>query len=157
MSKKKVHTYAARCSWRGATGVGYERYDRTHTAGAEPAEQTLTLASDPAFRGNPALLNPEQLVVVSASSCQLLSFLAVAARAKIDVVAYADEATAVMDENETPIRLNRIHLRPTIDVVSGPSEARVRELVQQAHEECYIANSLRTEVLVEPTIRFVDG
>lgn len=155
--RRKVHTYVSRCSWRGSTGLGYARYDRTHSASADPAEQQLTLASDPAFRGNPALLNPEQLVVVAASSCQLLSFLALAAIAGVNVIAYDDEASATMDENVAPIRLNRIQLRPRIDVVRGPSEDRILELVQRAHEECYIANSLRTEILVEPTIRFVDA
>ena len=154
--RRKVHTYVSRCSWRGETGVGYAKYDRTHTAGAAPAEQVLTLASDPAFRGNPSLLNPEQLVVVAASSCQLLSFLALAALAGVNVVAYDDDASAIMDENEKPIRLNRIHLRPTIEIARGPSEEQIRQLVHRAHEECYIANSLRTEILVEPTIRFVD-
>src|SRR5258708_1309464 len=66
-----AHHYSATCAWSGSTAGGYESYDRTHRATAPPATAELTLASDPAFRGDPALLNPEQLLVLAASSCQL--------------------------------------------------------------------------------------
>ena len=74
-----VHTYRTSLTWDGTTSGGYKRYDRTHQLRAEPAAAGLTLSSDPAFLGDPTLLNPEQLLVAAASSCQLLSFLAVAA------------------------------------------------------------------------------
>ena len=54
----QVHTYRTVLSWAGSTGAGYPHYDRTHSLRAEPAEVGLTLASDPAFLGDPALLNP---------------------------------------------------------------------------------------------------
>ena len=104
------------------------------------------------FRGDSALLNPEQLVVLAAASCQLLSFLAVAARAHIDILCYDDEGEGVMPEDDPPTRLTLIVLRPTIRVGPGPSEERVKHLVDVAHRECYVANSLRTEVRVEPTV-----
>jgi organic hydroperoxide reductase OsmC/OhrA len=149
-----VHTYRAVLSWSGSTGLGYEQYDRTHGMSSPPAEQALTLASDPAFRGDPSLLNPEQLLVQAASSCQLLAFLAVAARARLDVVAYEDEARGEMPEHEVPMWITRIVLRPTITLAEGPTEERVRHLCEVAHRECFIANSLKTEVVVEPTVRF---
>jgi organic hydroperoxide reductase OsmC/OhrA len=149
-----VHTYRAVLSWRGSTAVGYEGYDRTHTMSSPPAEQALTLASDPAFRGDPTLLNPEQLLVQAASSCQLLSFLAVASRARIDVVAYEDDAQGEMPEDERPMWITRIVLRPTITVAEGPTEDRIRHLCEVAHRECFIASSLKTDVVVEPTIAF---
>ena len=151
-----THRYTTTCSWKGSTGVGYEAYDRNHRVTAPPASAELELASDPAFRGDPARLNPEQLLVAAASSCQLLSFLAVAARARIDVLAYEDEADGVMPEDDRPMRITRITLRPRIDVAAGPSDERVAHLVEVAHRECFIANSLRTEIAVEPLIRFVE-
>ena len=150
-----VHRYRARCSWRGSTAEGYERYDRGHVAGAPPAEAQLALSGDAAFGGDPARLNPEQLFVIAASSCQLLSFLAVAARARIDVRSYEDEAEAVMPEDDPPTRLTRIVLRPRIVVAEGPTEDRVRRLAELAHRECYIANSALTESVVEPAIEIV--
>ena len=74
-----AHRYSVRCHWSGSTAGGYEAYDRGHEASAPPAAAVLLLSADPGFRGDPGRLNPEQLVVLAASSCQLLSFLAVAA------------------------------------------------------------------------------
>jgi organic hydroperoxide reductase OsmC/OhrA len=102
----------------------------------------IDLSADPGFRGDPQRCNPEQLLVLAAASCQLLSFLAVAARARIDVRRYDDEAEGVMPENIKPIRLTAIRLRPTITVGPGHSRERLAHLVQLAHRECYIANSL---------------
>ena len=151
----KVHHYEVQCRLEGrSTGVGYEAYDRSHVVKAAPARAELSLSSDPAFRGDPERLNPEQLVVAAASSCQLLAFLAVAARARLDVQAYEDRAEALMPEDDLPVRLTSIVLRPRITVARGPSEERVRQLVELAHRECYVANSLRTDVRVEPEIHF---
>lgn len=152
-----VHRYFARCAWSGSTAVGYEHYDRTHTVVAPPAAAALTLTTGDAERGNPAQLNPEQLVLAAASSCQLLWFLHLAARARIDVLEYVDEAEAEMPEHERPVRISAITLRPRIVVGPRTSEERVRKLVRSAHRECYIANSLRSEVVIEPLIEVRDG
>ena len=148
-----IHRYQARCSWQGSTGLGYGQYGREHHASAPAATPSLTLSSDPAFRGDPFHLNPEQLLVLAAASCQLLSFLAIAARARLDVVSYEDIAEGVMPEDDRPVRITTIRLYPRIVLKPGRAdEARVRQLVQLAHRECYIANSLKTEITVQPTI-----
>jgi len=153
---KRVHRYTATCAWHGSTAAGYDDYERTHEAKAPPAPAALQLSSDPAFRGDPGLLNPEQLLVLAASSCQLLSFLAVAARARVDVIEYRDDAEGEMREDDPPMRITRITLRPQIVVREDVSEARVRHLLEVAHRECFIASSLKTEVLVEPEITRLD-
>ena len=154
-----IHTYRSTIRWSGSTGIGYEGYDRTHDAEVDPASAGLRLSSDPAFRGDPSLLNPEQLLVVAAASCQLLSFLAVAARARIDVVAYTDEALGEMPERsrdrdrEQPVMsIERIELRPQIVVRGDVPIEKVQRLVAIAHDECFIANSLRTDITVNATI-----
>ena len=152
-----MHHYRVTSRWSGSTGVGYERYDRTHSASTTPPTETLTLSADPVFRGNPELLDPEELFVISASSCQLLSFLAVAARARIDVVEYDDFAEGVMPDDIRPMRITEIVLRPRITVRGDISEARVQHLCEVAHRECYIANSVTTDIRVEPAITIVDG
>jgi organic hydroperoxide reductase OsmC/OhrA len=149
-----VHTYRCRLDWTGSTGAGYEAYDRTHRAVCPPAGSELRLSSDPAFGGNPDLLNPEQLLVAAASSCQMLSFLAYAARARIDVVSYVDEAEAIMPEDDKPMRITEIVLRPRIVVGGEADEEHVRHLVERAHHACFIANSLRSEITIEPRIEF---
>lgn len=148
-----THIYRAACSWKGSTGVGYEHYSREHLAVTVPPTEIMALSADAAFRGDSALLNPEQLVVIAASSCQLLSFLAVAARARVDVIEYRDEAEGMMSENDDPTRLTRIILRPHITVKGKLNEVAVQRLVRLAHRECYIANSLRTWIEVHPEIR----
>jgi organic hydroperoxide reductase OsmC/OhrA len=155
-----VHTYRTSLRWEGSTGSGYRDYDRTHHVAADPADAGLALSSDPAFLGDPSLLNPEQLLVAAASSCQLLSFLAVAARARLDVIAYRDDATAVMPEDDRPVRITRIDRRPDV-VLAGtgaprPTDERLHHLAQVAHRECFIANSLTAEVVVAPTFTWAD-
>jgi organic hydroperoxide reductase OsmC/OhrA len=146
-----THRYRAHVRWSGSTDLGYEAYDRAHEATAPPAEQTVRLTTGESH-GDPRLPNPEQLLVMAASSCQLLWFLHLAAKARIDVVEYEDEAEGVMPERDQPMRLTRITLRPRIVVNGEASKDRVLKLVQVAHEQCYIANSLRTDVVLEPTI-----
>ena len=89
---------------------------------------------------------------IAASSCQMLWFLHLAAKARIDVVAYDDEADAEMPEDDEPVRLTRITLRPRIVVAGDASEERVLKFAEKAHELCYVANSLKTEVRLEPSV-----
>jgi organic hydroperoxide reductase OsmC/OhrA len=152
-----MHHYRVSSRWSGSTGVGYEDYDRTHSVSTTPGTETLTLSADPAFRGNPAMLDPEELFVISASSCQLLSFLAVAARARIDVIEYVDDGEGFMPDDVKPVRITEIVLRPRITVQGTVTEDRVRHLCEVAHRECYVANSVTTEIRVEPEITIVDA
>jgi organic hydroperoxide reductase OsmC/OhrA len=151
-----THRYAAHLTWSGSTADGFAHYTRAHEATCPPAtsDQPLGLSADPAFDGDPSKLNPEQLLVLAASSCQLLSFLAVAARARIHVTDYEDDAEGEMPENDKPMRITRITLRPTITVTGeAPDDARLTQLVHTAHRNCFIANSLSSEIRIEPTFR----
>ena len=89
--------------------------------------------------------------MLAASSCQLLSFLAIAARHDVDVLTYDDEAVGVMPMDSTPMRITTITLAPRIVVAGGTDIALVEWMVQQAHDACYIANSLTTQVTVAAT------
>jgi organic hydroperoxide reductase OsmC/OhrA len=147
-----VHEYRTRLEWSGSTAEGYEHYERGHTVRAEGAAATLELSSDPVFLGDPTLLDPEQLLVAAASSCQLLSFLAGAARSGIDVLEYSDDAEGTMDDSRRPAWVERIVLRPRIVVAPGTDEERVRRLVEKGHENCFIANTVRSEITIEAEI-----
>jgi organic hydroperoxide reductase OsmC/OhrA len=146
-----THRYETRLRWTGSTGLGWEAYDRGHSATAPPAEQEVDLTTGES-KGDPAVLNPEQLLVMAASSCQMLSFLHVAAKARLDVVEYEDDATGLMPEDGQPMRITEITLRPRIVISGEAGEERVRKLVQTAHEYCYIANSLGSAMTIEPTV-----
>lgn len=143
-----MHRFRAQTTWEGTTGVGYADYARRHHGSCPPAGAPLALSADPSFRGDAELLNPEQLVVAAASSCQLLSFLAVAAKARLDVVSYLDDAEGVMPDDGKPMRIDRIVLRPLV-TFAGAVPANFQRLVEIAHKECFIANSLNTEVAIE--------
>jgi organic hydroperoxide reductase OsmC/OhrA len=146
-----THHYETRLRWSGSTGLGWEDYDRTHTALAPPAEQEIRLTTGES-QGDPRILNPEQLVVMAASSCQMLWFLHLAAKARLDVVEYEDDASGLMPEDDAPVRITEITLRPRIVIAGHADEERVRKLAQTAHEHCYIANSLNGAVRLEPRV-----
>lgn len=137
--------------WTGSTGAGWDAYDRLHTATAPPAEQEVRLTTGES-KGDPSVLNPEQLVVMAASSCQMLWFLHLAAKARLDVVEYEDAALALMPIGQEPTGITEITLRPRIVLASETTEERVRKLLKTAHEHCNIANSLKGRMAVEPEI-----
>lgn len=143
------HTFTTSLAWTGSTGVGYDDYSREHEV--TMASQTVTASSAAAFLGDANHPNPEQLLVAAASSCQMLSFLSVAARARLDVVDYRDDAVGEMPEGNRPMWVNRIVLRPRITFTGDPSRAKAERLVEVAHRECFIAQSLRSEIVLEPT------
>jgi organic hydroperoxide reductase OsmC/OhrA len=143
-----THSYASTLRWAGRT-QDYDSYSRDHAI--TMSGTMVATSADSAFRGDAALPNPEQFVVAAASSCQLLSFLAVAALAGVEVLEYEDAAAGIMPDDERPMRLTSIVLRPRI-VVRGATMERVERLLRKAHQQCYIANSLITEVTIEPTI-----
>ncbi len=147
------HTYTTELEWSGTTGEGYRSYGRAHTVTIGDAAE-LTVSADPAFRGDPDLPNPEQLLLAAASSCQLLSFLAVAALAHVEVIGYTDSAHAVMPHDASPMRITDITLNITV-VVRGTDEHTVRELIEKAHEQCYIANTLSAVVNVNVDVEIV--
>lgn len=149
------HTYRATLAWDGSdgsTGAGYTAYTRDHEGSVPPATAAFALSADPHFRGDPTRANPEQLLVLAASSCQMLSFLHVAASNGLDVLDYTDDAEGLMPAREQPMRITRITLRPRVLVAADSDVSRFAELTHEAHEGCFIANSLNTEVVVEATV-----
>ncbi|WP_138946955.1 OsmC family protein [Plantibacter sp. M259] len=143
-----THEYTSTVTWSGRTDA-YETYSRRHEVRLGDSSIDLSAAAE--FRGDSALPNPEQLLVAAASSCQLLSFLAVAAHAGVEIIDYRDAATGIMPDDARPIRLTEIVLRPAI-VAQGTTTAVVERLLEKAHRQCYIANSLTAVVTLEPEI-----
>lgn len=149
-----THRYHSTLRWEGSTGAGYDHYSRAHRVSCQPADASLLVSADPSYGGDANLLDPEQLLLAAVASCQLLSFLAVAARARVDVVAYEDHGEAEMPDRTGSMSVERIVLRPAITLVEGPSIEKIERLVQVAHRECFIANTLRIEPEVIPSITF---
>ena len=139
--------YRATLRWTGSTGAGWEGYDRRHTAtGAEPGQELRLTSGE--HQHDPTTLNPEQLVALGAASCQMLSFLHVAAKSRVDVVEYTDEPQAVMGDKA----IAEIVLSPRIVIAGVINEPKVRRLIGIAHDYCYVARSLSCPVRVEPEL-----
>ncbi|GAB2457701.1 OsmC family protein [Jatrophihabitans fulvus] len=154
-SSRREHRFVTELTWAGSTAAGYREYGRDHTVRVPEAGLELRATADAAFRGDPSLVNPEQLLLAAASSCQLLAFLAVAARHDIDVRDYTDTAEAVMPVTREPMSITRIVLRPVVTVARGTDHEAVVRALHQGHDECFIANSLRSEIVLDPTVRDV--
>lgn len=132
--------HCARVSWNGSDGEDI----RAHTI--ELAAQRFAASSAAEFGGNPSKADPEELLVASLSSCHMLWFLALARAEKIGVESYEDEAEGAMDAT----RFTRVVLRPRVAFASEIDAQRVESLHRRAHERCFIANSVRFPVEVEP-------
>ena len=129
-----------------------EGYSRDHAWIFERG-QTLTGSAAPAYRGSASGVDPEEALVVALSSCHMLTLLAIAAKKGWTIDHYEDEATGMLGKNESgKIALTRVTLRPRIVFAEGsaPDAEGLQHLHHQAHEHCFIANSVKTEVVVEP-------
>ena len=154
IERPNEHHFECRLVWTGASSGpirSYETYDRTYRVEFD-GKPTLIGSSAKAFRGNPALYNSEDLLVAALSSCHCLSYLAVAARAKLVVVAYEDRATGTMTKIDGRIRFREVTLRPQVWVVPGSDLEQARAFHKDAHEGCFIANSVNFPVTNEPEI-----
>ncbi len=157
MARHRTHHYAVTIDWTGNQGegtAGYRAYGRDHVIRAD-GKPDIAGSADPAFLGTPTRWNPEDLLLASASACHKLCYLHLCADAGIRVVAYRDEATGTMVEDEQGGRFTEIVLRPHITLASGADQLRARDLHHEAHRLCFIANSLNVPIRCEPTIREV--
>jgi len=148
------HTYRIHTVWTGASQgstVSYDAYSREYTIALE-GKQPFVGSADPTFRGDAALYNPEDLLVMSLSACHLLSYLALCARAGIRVISYSDEATGKMAQKDGKIRFTEVILHPQVTIEVGNDLAKARSLHDNAHHVCYIANSVNFSVLHEPIV-----
>jgi organic hydroperoxide reductase OsmC/OhrA len=152
-----MHLYTAEVRWeRGEQPFTDNRYSRAHRwrfdGGAEVRGSSSPL-SVPAPLSDPAAVDPEEAFVASISSCHMLWFLGLAAKAKFRVDSYTDRAEGVMEKNaEGKVAVTRVTLRPTV-VFSGERIASRDELAHlhhEAHDRCFIANSVKTEIRCEP-------
>jgi organic hydroperoxide reductase OsmC/OhrA len=136
---------------RGGHEFTYEAYSRDHTWGFEGGSEVAASAA-PKFGGNTELVDPEEAFVAALSSCHMLTFLAIAARKRLVVENYDDEAMGVMEKNEDGrLAVTRVVLRPRIEWGGDktPTSEQIDHIHHLAHEQCFIANSVRTNVSIE--------
>lgn len=143
-----THQFAGRVTWRaGAEGPAAGTH-RVEFAG-RPA---LEVSGAPQYRGDGTKLNPEELLVASLASCQLLTYLALAPRAGVTVLGYEDTPVGTLAIVDKKMRVAEIVLRPRITITHTNDVEAARALVERAHETCFIGNSISCVVRIEPEI-----
>ncbi|HJU70426.1 MAG TPA: OsmC family protein [Paucimonas sp.] len=152
-----MHRYEATVSWQcGSQPFTDNRYSRAHEWRFDGGARVAASSSPhvvPLPMSDAANVDPEEALVAATSSCHMLFFLALAAKRGFVVDTYADPAFGVMDKNpQGQVAMTRITLRPKI-MFSGdhlPSAEEIAAMHHQAHEQCYIANSLKADIVIEP-------
>lgn len=148
--------YHARLVWSGgALGPtksvdGYSREFRAEFKAKPPFRGS----ADPAFHGDPALYNPEDLLVSALSACHMLSYLAVCAHAGIAVVSYEDAAVGTLARRDGRARFVDVLLRPKVVLEPGSNIEKASALHEKAHDICVIANSVNFPVRHEADVTF---
>ncbi len=139
-------------SWqRSSEDFTYDTYNRDHLW-VFPGGQFLQGSAAPEFKGDPKSANPEEAFVAAASSCHMLTFLAIAARKRLVVDQYNDHAVGFLEKNAAgKLVITRIILRPEVVFGEGTavSAEELEKLHHSAHEHCFIANSITAEITVE--------
>jgi peroxiredoxin-like protein len=144
----QIHHFSAKLTWTGAAKgptSSYESYSRDHLIEV-PRKPPLPGSADEVFRGDSSRHNPEDLLVVSLSSCHMLTYLAEAARAGVHVVSYSDDASGTMQLHNGKMRFTEVSLRPQVVVAKDSDPAQAQRLHERAHEHCFIANSVNFPV-----------
>jgi organic hydroperoxide reductase OsmC/OhrA len=146
--------FAAEVGWqRGGQAFLDGRYSRAHDwafDGGLRLRASSSPLSVPVPMSDPAAVDPEEALVAAAASCHMLFFLSLAAQRGFTVDSYADAAVGYLGpEEDGRMAMTRIELRPVIAFAGEPpGQAELDALHHAAHERCYIANSLKTAVLV---------
>jgi len=157
-----AHQYRATVKWkRDGSAFTDQRYSRGHSWSFDGGI-TVPASSSPLSVRLPysvaEAIDPEEAFVAALSSCHMLTFLYVAAKQGFVVDEYADDAVGEMTRNERgKMWVSKVTLAPAITFAGEkrPSPEQLDELHHLAHEECYIANSVKSEVVIQGAMSFV--
>lgn len=147
--------YKTRLSWKSESeDFSYKAYTRTHewTFGGG---QEIAASAAPEFLGKAEFVNPEEAFAASLGSCHLLTFLAIASFKNFSIRSYTDECVAIVEKNKDRKKaVTRVYLRPQVEFYGEnlPGEEEIKSMHDKAHNECFISNSVLTEVIVEPVL-----
>jgi organic hydroperoxide reductase OsmC/OhrA len=137
---------------RTSADFTYDSYNRAHEMRFNEGTIVVPASAAPAFKGDIDRVDPEEAFVAALSSCHMLTFLALCARKRLVVDSYDDDAVGVMEKgSDGKLWVSRVTLRPRIRFAAGTSvePAALAEIHHRAHGECFIANSVKTDVSVE--------
>lgn len=144
-----MHVYPLSLHWTGDTSA--QPFSRAATASTD-GKVDLELSSGMGDGADLSRWNPEDLLGASLAQCHLLTFLALAAKTQLKVLAYDDAVSVELDTVEKVTSVTRIVLSPTITVAAGTDVEKVKVMFEKAHKYCFIGNSLKSEVVMNPTV-----
>lgn len=146
------HTFTAQLEWSAERTSNTDRsYPKTHHISIQ-GKQSIEVSAAKAFKGNPSLYNPEDLLLSSLMSCHMMSYLYVCSQHDIEVLSYNDKAQAFLEtHSDGSGKIVEVRLSPSV-VISDPSKITLAlSLHTQANKLCFIANSCNFDVHHEPT------
>lgn len=154
MTGESTHHYRATVRWRHASGdFVANTYDRAHEWAFDggvvvPASPSPTIVPAPYSRED--AIDPEEAFVAAIASCHMLTFLGIAAKRRVAIASYEDDAVGEMTANvEGRLWVSRVTLSPRIAFAGDrPTDEEIARLHHLAHRACFIANSVRTEIVV---------
>ena len=145
--------HSAAVSWTRTTpGFDYDGFDRRHRVAFRDGRVVVEgdAAADYGGEGGHGV-DPEELFAASLAACHMLSFLAVAARMRIVVDAYADTATAIVGTGaHGRLAVTRVVLKPRVTFAGEVDPAKLAQLHELAHHNCFVANAVKAAIVVEP-------
>ncbi len=144
-----AHSYPLTLNWTGNT------LDDTYNRNAivsNPGKTPLSVSSAPEYAGDATRWNPEDLLGSALATCHMLTFLALCAKTRIEILGYEDHAEAILDTIDKVARITQVFLRPVIIVRRGTDVPKVLELFQKAHKYCFVANSVTCEAILNPRV-----
>jgi organic hydroperoxide reductase OsmC/OhrA len=156
VTREREHRYHITTRWTGNLGLGtsaYTAYTRDHEISAPGKSAPIAGSSDPAFRGDAARYNPENLLVGALSACHMLWVLHLCADAGIVIVDYRDTSEGVMVEHpDGSGEFRRVVLRPRMKITDAARVSEAVEIHYRTHEVCALARSVNFEVACEPDV-----
>jgi organic hydroperoxide reductase OsmC/OhrA len=152
-----THAFLSHLDWSGAAAGGtHDLQTLNRDLDVTIDGITVPMSAAPAFGGSAVRVNPEQMYVASLSSCHALTFLFLAARGHLPVTGYSDDAIGELAMVDGKLRMASVTLRPRITLAPEADVEMARSLVEKAHRQCFIGNSVSAKVEIEPVIMCVD-
>ena len=137
-----MYEYESKVEWNK------DRLCRMSTGGGV----SMDFSSPPEFKGIEGLITPEDLFVASENTCLLMTFISVAEKMRFEFLSYECDAVGHLEKTDDGLVFTRIILRPRIEIGSEENLKKAERALEIAHKNCLIANSMKTEIIIEPEI-----
>ncbi|PKM21440.1 MAG: osmotically inducible protein OsmC [Gammaproteobacteria bacterium HGW-Gammaproteobacteria-14] len=149
-----MSTFQPTVSWHLQRGVefDYEHYNRDHEW-TFPGGEVVPASASTSYGGTAQRVNPDEAVVAATASCHMLTFLAIAAKAKKKVISYIDRPEGTVEKNsEGFMAITKIVLQPKVVFDDEVDAETLKSFHDSAHRHCFVSNSLKTPVTIKPQV-----